>query len=203
MFSEKNSMSVLIGAIYDGPPSAQGSASMGPDPGRIIDEDMGIHKVAELFLHTAFRRFVVVRDDRVVGQITRRNVLLAAQALVQTHAKGNKASGPSWAASVFMDTRAKTIDESLEIFSIATIFRQTAQRRLPVLRGKLLVGQITRKNLLSAANEVLNRPPAKRVEPLYLASVPDAKPPGMERRPAHNPHAHTGCSAQAGDTACR
>ncbi len=172
-------MSVLIGAIYDGLPSAQVSAYMDPDPGRIIHEDLGIHDVAELFLNTPFRRLVVERDDRAVGQITRRNVLLTAPALVQTLAKGDKASGPSWTASVFMDTSAKTIEESLEIFSIANIFRETAQRRLPVLRGELLVGQITRKNLLSTANEVLNRLPAKRVEPLYLASVPGAKPPGM------------------------
>ena len=48
-----------------------------------------------------------------------------------------------------------------------------------MLRDKLLVGQITRKNLLNAANEILNRPTAKTAQPLYLPSVPDATPPGM------------------------
>ena len=78
-----------------------------------------------------------------------------------------------------MDSGAMTIDESLSIFSIATIFHESAQRRLPVLRNKLLVGQITRKNLLGAANEMLRRPVAKTPQPLYLASVPDASPPPM------------------------
>ena len=78
-----------------------------------------------------------------------------------------------------MDADARTIDESLSIFSVATIFRETTQRRLPVLRDNQLVGQITRKNLLNAANEILNRPATKTAQPLYLPSVPDANPPDM------------------------
>ena len=78
-----------------------------------------------------------------------------------------------------MDRDAMTIDESLNIFSIATIFRETSQRRLPVTRGNLLVGQITRKNLLNAANDTLRQPPARAVEPLYLPGVPHASPPPM------------------------
>ena len=77
-----------------------------------------------------------------------------------------------------MDSRAGTIDESTDLFSIAGIFRDTDQRRLPVLHGERLVGQITRKTLLGAANSLLNRPGAKAVQPLYFASVPDASPPG-------------------------
>ena len=144
-----------------------------------ISADLDFLEVVELFLQTAYRRLVVVRDGRVVGQISRHNVLVAAHALVRSLAKRKEASGPEWTVSTFMDSDARTIDESLNMFSVAAIFRESTQRRLPVLRENQLVGQVTRKNLLNAANEILNRPAAKTARPLYLPSVPDANPPGM------------------------
>ncbi len=177
VFSERQGMRVLIGAIYDHLPGAQVSSYMVPDRGRIVSEGLGIDEITRIFLRTTYRRLVVVRDDRVIGQISRHDVLVNAQRLVRALMKRRGAAGPSWTASAFMDSNARTIDESLSIFSIATIFLESSQRRLPVLRNKMLVGQITRKNLLNAANEILRRPTAKTVQPLYLSSVPDASPP--------------------------
>ncbi len=179
VFSERQGMSVLVGAIYDNLPGAQVSSYMVADRGRIISEDLGIGEVARLFLSTTYRRLVVERDGRVIGQISRHDVMVNAQVLVRALINNNAASGPSWTVSEFMDRDAMTIDESLNIFSIATIFRETSQRRLPVIRGNLLVGQITRKNLLNAANDTLRQPPARAVEPLYLPGVPHASPPPM------------------------
>ena len=179
VFSESLSMRVLIDAIYDNLPGVQVRRYMELDPGRLISEDLGFDEVVEMFLRTAYRRLVVVRDERVVGQISRHDVLVNSHALVRSLSKHKEAAGPSWTVAKFMDTDVRTIDESLSIFSVATIFRETTQRRLPVLRDNQLVGQITRKNLLNAANEILNRPAAKTAQPLYLPSVPDANPPGM------------------------
>lgn len=179
MFSERQGMRVLIGGIYDSLPGAQVSSYMVADRRRIISEDLGIRAVARMFLGTTYRRLVVERDGRVIGQISRHDVMVNAQALVRALINSNAASGPSWTVSEFMDRNAMTIDESLSIFSIATIFRETSQRRLPVLRDNLLVGQITRKNLLNAANDSLRRPPPRAVEPLYLPGVPNASPPPM------------------------
>ena len=179
VFSESQGMRVLMGAIYDNLPGAQISSYMIPDTGRIISDDLGIDEVVKIFLRTTYRRLVVVRDGCVVGQVSRHNVLVNSQALLRAFINRNEVSGLSWTTSEFMDSDAITIDESLSIFSIATIFRETAQRRLPVLRDKLLVGQITRKNLLNAANDILNRPAVKTVEPLYISSVPGASPPDM------------------------
>ena len=179
VFSESLSMKVLIDAIYDNLPGALVRDFMELDSGRLISDDLGYGEVVEMFLRTPYRRLVVVRDERVVGQISRHNVLVNSHAMVRSLSKREEVSGPSWTVSAFMDTNARTIEESLSMFSIATIFRETTLRRLPVLRDKLLVGQITRKNLLNAANEILNRPATKTAQPLYLPSVPDATPPGM------------------------
>ncbi len=178
-FSEKHSMDVLIGAIYDNLPTTQVQHYMDQDPNRIIGEHLNIHEVAQKFLKSTYRHLAVVRDGRTVGQISRQDLLKANQALVNKLIAGKTLYGQSWTAAAFMDRNAKTIDESMEMFSIVNIFRQTSHRRLPVLRGKQLVGQITRKNLLTAANELLNKSTAKVLKPLYLASVPDATPPSI------------------------
>lgn len=178
MFSETSSMKVLIGAIYDNLPGAQVGDYMDPDSGRLIDEDLSIDAIVSMFLETPYRRLAVIREGRVVGQVSRNNVLSRSQVLVQALAKRNEGSGRSWTASAFMDSRARTVDESTGIFNIADIFRTTKQRRLPVLREGRLVGQITRKNLLSAENSILNPAESKGAQPLYLAAVPDASPPG-------------------------
>lgn len=179
VFSESLSMRVLIDAIYDNLPGAQIRRYMTQDSGLVISEDLDFLEVVEMFLQTAYRRLVVVRDGRVVGQISRHNVLVASHAIVRSLDKRSEGSGPAWTVSAFMDSEARTIDESLNMFSVAAIFRESTQRRLPVLRDGRLVGQVTRKNLLNAANEILNRPAAKTARPLYLPSVPDASPPGM------------------------
>ena len=177
MFSETNSMSVLLGAIYDSLPGTQVSSYMDPDPGRQVPEDLSFEEIVAMFRSTAYRRLAVIREDRVVGQVSRHNVLSRADPLVQKLAESDQASERSWTAAAFMDSQAKTIDESMDLFSIASIFQTTKQRRLPVLREGRLVGQITRKNLLNAANDILNQPASKTAQPLYLASVPDASPP--------------------------
>ncbi len=178
VFSESRSMRVLIGAIYDSLPGAEVRSYMDGNPERLVSEEIGIQEIANRFLTRPYRRLPVVRDRRVLGQVSRQDVLSQASALVDALLKANEGSGRSWTVSAFMDSRARTIDESTDLFSIAGIFRETSRRRLPVLQDERLVGQITRKTLLRAANNVLNRPAAKAVQPLYFASVPDASPPG-------------------------
>jgi len=46
-----------------------------------IDADTSILKLAEMFINARYRRYPVMRDNRLVGQISRRDVLRALQAL--------------------------------------------------------------------------------------------------------------------------
>ena len=48
---------------------------------RTVDAATDIVEIAELFLNSRFRRFPVLRDDRLVGIITRHDVLRALEAL--------------------------------------------------------------------------------------------------------------------------
>ena len=51
----------------------------------------------------------------------------------------------------FMTKNVDTIDAELSVFEAAALFSKTSRRRFPVMRNKLLVGQISRKDVVIAA----------------------------------------------------
>lgn len=80
VFSEKCCMSVLVEAAYDQLPTTEVAAFMDANP-RTITEDADLLTIAQIFLNTNYRRLPVLRDDKLVGQISRRDVLAAAHKL--------------------------------------------------------------------------------------------------------------------------
>jgi CBS domain-containing protein len=82
VFSEKTSMSVLIQAAYEQLPSTEVAAFMNTDFGRTILEDMGFLDCARLFRETPYRRLPVLRGGKLVGQVSRRDLLRNSMALV-------------------------------------------------------------------------------------------------------------------------
>ena len=80
VFSEKCSMQVLIDASYDGLPTNQVGAFMKTDP-QTTTEDARLLTIANFFLISPWRRLPVVKDGILVGQISRRDVIAAAEKL--------------------------------------------------------------------------------------------------------------------------
>lgn len=78
---------------------------------------------------------------------------------------------PSIRVSAYMDTEAQTIDEEKDILSIAQIFLCTHARRLPVLRDGKLVGQISRRDVLSAIHAMSAIHQNEDSALLYLSSL--------------------------------
>jgi CBS domain-containing protein len=70
----------------------------------------------------------------------------------------------------FVDTKAATITPDTDLLTICQTFLDQGVRRLPVLEGRRLVGQISRRDVMQVA---LNRDnvPRGRSEPLYLSAV--------------------------------
>ena len=189
IFSERYCMSVLIESAAEQLPTAKVAAFMNTDFGRTIPEDTDLLRITQIFLDTHYRRLPVLRDGKLVGQISRRDVLRAAHKLATT-AKERKAAKmylraqqypryvppeetaePRLQVSEFMDSDAPTITEETDLLSIAQIFLNTNYRRLPVLRDGKLVGQISRRDLLRAAHELLAVPPEHDSSLLYLSSL--------------------------------
>ena len=80
MLSELDCMKVALHAGYHGDWGGPVSDYMSGDI-ETVDADMSIIDLAQLFLEKPYRRYPVIKDHRLVGQISRRDVLRALQDL--------------------------------------------------------------------------------------------------------------------------
>jgi len=193
VLSERYSMRVLIDAAYDQLPTSEVGPFMNTDFGRVISESVGLVEVADIFLKNYYRRLIVLRDGKLQGQISRRDVLRAGQHLAdllrsseeslldfgdqiersENHANAPPGRLPSPEVAAFMDTEARTITEDMDLLSIAQIFLSTNYRRLPVLRDGKLVGQASRRDVLQATYDLMAFTPQRETSLLYLSSLVD------------------------------
>ena len=82
MLSELDCMKIALTAGYYGELGGPVSDFMTADT-KTVDAEMSIIDLAQLFLESGFRRYPVVSDNRLVGQISRRDVLRALEALAK------------------------------------------------------------------------------------------------------------------------
>ena len=181
-FSEKTSMSVLLACSYDQMPAGPVSTYMDPDRNRLVTADADLLSLAHIFLETPYRRLPVVDDGRLLGQISRRDVLDAALRLAHRvpgylEELRDPERGTDNSVAAFMDHRARTIEPDLDLLRIATVFNVTPYRRLPVLDGDLVAGIVCRRDVLAAARETLLSESKVRTKGLYLSAVADGPPP--------------------------
>lgn len=79
ILSEKDCLRVALASSYYEEPGGKVHEYMTPQV-KTVDAEASLVDVAELFLQTNFRRFPVVADgNRLVGQISRRDVLRALE----------------------------------------------------------------------------------------------------------------------------
>ena len=75
-------MRALIDAVYDELPSTEVRNFMSTDL-FTINEDLDLLSIAQIFQSRGFRRLPVTRDQRLVGQISRRDVMDAVVKLLE------------------------------------------------------------------------------------------------------------------------
>ncbi len=90
VFSERCCMSLLVEGAYQQLPSVQVYAYMDIDA-ITIDEEMDLLSIAQIFLSTHARRLPVVEDRKLVGQISRRDVLSAIHTMSAIESNGESA----------------------------------------------------------------------------------------------------------------
>jgi CBS domain-containing protein len=76
MLSEFDCMKVVLAAGYHHEPGGPVSELMVRNV-KTVDATMSVFDLAEMFMESGFRRYPVVKDNRLVGQISRRDVLRA------------------------------------------------------------------------------------------------------------------------------
>jgi CBS domain-containing protein len=89
VFSEKCCMQVLIDAAYEGLPSNEVRAFMNTDPDT-VEENTQLLSLANFFLITPSRRLPVIRKGKLVGQVSRRDVIRAAAKKQPKHSDFSK-----------------------------------------------------------------------------------------------------------------
>lgn len=187
VFSEKDSMNVLVAAAYDQLPTTNVGSLMNFDLERTISPETDLFEIAQLFVDTPYRRLAVVEGDRLIGQISRRDVLRAESALsAKLGSRSGKLapqieqfrSGGEFPESTngnqvssFMDREAATVTPTTGLLDVARVFSETPFRRLPVLQGESLVGQVSRRDVLVVANDLLKPTPRRDQNLLYLSSL--------------------------------
>ncbi len=91
IFSEQDVMSALIDAVYEDLPSSDVRNYMSRDL-QTIDEDLDLLAIAQIFRSKGYRRLPVVRDQKLVGQISRRDVMAAVVKLLEPTAARRSAT---------------------------------------------------------------------------------------------------------------
>ncbi|MDH4254271.1 MAG: CBS domain-containing protein [Gammaproteobacteria bacterium] len=80
MLTEKDCMKIALDVGYYGEYGGKVAAFMSTEV-ETIDPDEGIVEAAKRFLQKRYHRYPVVRDGRLVGQISRRDVLRALDSI--------------------------------------------------------------------------------------------------------------------------
>jgi CBS domain-containing protein len=173
VFSEKTCLGFVIEAAYSGLPSAKVGEFIDPDSNRLIDLDTDLHTIAKVFIETSYGRLPVMRDQQIVGQVSRRDVLNHREVLssiFKFHFDESEGDSGLPMASADLGTYEKlsdhsvlaladvdsyTVDPEMNLFSIAQLFFESPHRRFPVLEGKRLIGQISRCDVLRHAITLL------------------------------------------------
>jgi CBS domain-containing protein len=85
---------------------------------------------------------------------------------------------PSSEVRNYMSTELFTVGEDLDLLSIAQIFRSKGYRRLPVVSGRKLVGQISRRDVMAAVVKLMEPGTDYKSAVLYLSALrePPAAP---------------------------
>ncbi|HMO13240.1 MAG TPA: CBS domain-containing protein [Pirellulaceae bacterium] len=91
---------------------------------------------------------------------------------------------PTNEVRAFMDTSPHTITEDTQLLSIAQIFLTTPRRRLPVLDGTRLVGQVSRRDVVRAVYDASRKFDTNDKVLLYLSALrPIDEAPNFDGEP--------------------
>lgn len=64
-------------------PGGRVGAFLDLDRGRTVDEDKDLLSLAQMFLDTLYRRLPVLRDEKLMGQVSRRGLLQSIHKLTE------------------------------------------------------------------------------------------------------------------------
>ena len=107
---------------------------------------------------------VVDDDRRLLGVFSEK---CSMQVLIDASYDGL----PTNQVGAFMKTDPQTIDEDARLLTIANYFLLSPGRRLPVLKDGILVGQVSRRDVIAAAAKLSDHRASPSKQLLYLSAL--------------------------------
>ena len=112
-----------------------------------LTRDMDVYFAIGLLLKNKISGAPVIDDDNnLVGILSEKDCL-------RIFANGSFYDMPGGPVSKFMTDVVLTVKPNSDLFSVADVFLQNNFRRMPVVEGKKLVGQISRRDVLRAIQD--------------------------------------------------
>lgn len=137
---------------------------------KTVGPDERVSTVVRMLLDNRISGMPVVDEDRrLIGMVTEKDCIKALMREVHHHM-------PPALVSEVMTKDVIDVHEDDHMLTIADIFLLKPIRRLPVTRGGLLIGQISRRDLLAAANRVIDQSTSREAAILYLSALGEPPP---------------------------
>ncbi|MFT7633940.1 MAG: CBS domain-containing protein [Mariniblastus sp.] len=89
MFTEKSCLEVMVDAVYEGLPTNLVGAFM-DEPADTITADTGMLSMARIFLNKKTRRLPVLQAGKLIGQVSRRDLIKATIKLMSKLPNSNR-----------------------------------------------------------------------------------------------------------------
>jgi len=115
-----------------------------------LKEDMDVYLAIGLLLKNNISGAPVIdKDKNLCGILSEKDCL-------RVFANGSFYNMPGGSVSRFMTKVVATVNPNTDLFSVADIFLKHNYRRMPVVEGKNIVGQISRRDVLQAIQDGTN-----------------------------------------------
>ena len=111
-----------------------------------LTRDMDVYFAIGLLLKNRISGAPVIDNNNLVGILSEKDCL-------RIFANGSFYDMPGGPVSKFMTDVVSTVKPNSDLFSVADVFLQHNFRRMPVVKGKKLVGQISRRDVLRAIQD--------------------------------------------------
>lgn len=143
-----------------------------------LKPEMNIFQAIDLLLKHRISGASVVDDNKkLVGVLSEKDCL-------RVFVEGAFFQLAGGSVSDFMSRNVTTVRPDDDVFKIADIFLKNSFRRLPVLDGEVLVGQVSRRDVLNVSRRILEESSVRKewTDSKYLsdevkAALADKPPP--------------------------
>ena len=110
----------------------------------VFKPEMDIYAAIDALVKSAISGAPVVDDEgKLIGIISQKDCL-------RTLANGVFHDAPAGPVSEYMTEAVMSIGPEMDIFTVADLFLNNVYRRIPVVENEIVVGQISRRDVLCA-----------------------------------------------------